>query len=151
MSFLERIGFVETVEQERTRLAEAPEGLNNQQLSKLPITITECPKDLLIELPWQATERGDHRVVVVPIEYRRDARPEGEEGTTPRQRHSGSWTCAVVASDHPSYPAGAIASSSAPPSWPAARRSRCDHVQDHDHRAGQRRLRRDSARVSGVG
>ncbi|MFD7661275.1 hypothetical protein ACFV57_01445, partial [Streptomyces sp. NPDC059788] len=33
--------------------------------------------------------------------------PEGvEEEPMPRKRHSGSWTCAVVCSDHPSYPAG---------------------------------------------
>lgn len=106
MSFLERIGLVETVEQERDRLAQSPEGSINHALSKLPITIPEWPKDLLLELPWAATERSTHRVVVVPIDFRRDSRPQGEEETTLRQRHSGSWACAVVASDHPSYPVG---------------------------------------------
>ncbi|MEU6261868.1 hypothetical protein [Saccharopolyspora shandongensis] len=83
-----------------------PEGSINHELSKLPVTIQEWPQDLLIELPWQATERSGHRVVVVPIEFRRDSRPEGEEKALLRKRHSGHWACAVVSSDHPSYPVG---------------------------------------------
>ncbi|MFE6939594.1 hypothetical protein [Streptomyces chartreusis] len=43
----------------------------------------------------------------MPIEFRKDLLPEGvEEEPLPRKRHSGSWTCAVVYSTHPSYPAG---------------------------------------------
>ncbi|MFG2684175.1 hypothetical protein ACGFYH_35740, partial [Streptomyces sp. NPDC048392] len=38
MSFLSRIGFVETEEQERTRLAQASEGSLNHYLSTLPVT-----------------------------------------------------------------------------------------------------------------
>lgn len=118
MSFLEKIGFIETAEQERQRLAQSPEGSINHELSTLPVTIESWPQDLLIELPWQATEHGDHRVVVVPIEFRGESRPEGtarRAGTAgpeddaeapPRKRHSGWWACAVVASDHPSYPVG---------------------------------------------
>jgi hypothetical protein len=108
MSFLERIGFIETAEQERTRLAQAPAGSRNHELSKLPVTIHQWPQDLLIELPWQATERGGQHVVVVPFEFRGESRPAGEEEaeSLPRRRHSGHWACAVVASDHPSYPVG---------------------------------------------
>jgi hypothetical protein len=43
---------------------------------------------------------------VVPIEYRGEARTEGEEEPRPRKRHAGWWNCAVVASDRPSYPVG---------------------------------------------
>ncbi|ELP66282.1 hypothetical protein ACOT81_38670 [Streptomyces sp. WI04-05B] len=108
MSFLSRIGLIETEEQERARLAQAPEGSINHYLSTLPVTIEEWPKDLLVELPWEPprTDRP-YRVVVVPIEFRKDALPEGvEEEPLPRKLHSGSWTCAVVFSDHPSYPVG---------------------------------------------
>lgn len=108
MSFLSRIGFIETEEQERTRLAQAPEGSLNHYLSTLPVTMEEWPKDLLVELPWEPprTDRP-YRIVVVPIEFRQDALPEGvEEEPLPRKRHSGSWMCAVVFSDHPSYPVG---------------------------------------------
>ncbi|MEV7952894.1 hypothetical protein [Streptomyces sp. NPDC088141] len=108
MSFLSRIGVIETAEQEQARLAQAPEGSINHSLSTLPVTIEEWPKDLLVELPWQPPRTDQaHRVVVVPIEFRRDALPEGvEEEPLPRKLHPGSWTCAVVFSDHPSYPAG---------------------------------------------
>ncbi|MFG3403694.1 hypothetical protein [Streptomyces sp. NPDC048142] len=108
MSFLSRIGFIETEEQERTRLAQAPEGSLNHYLSTLPVTIDEWPKDLLVELPWQQPRTDQaYRVVVVPIEFRKDALPEGvEEEPLPRKLHSGTWMCAVVFSDHPDYPAG---------------------------------------------
>lgn len=109
MSFLTRIGYLETAEAERDRLAACPEGSINHELSKLPVTITGPLQDLLIELPWKHTERGEHRrhrVVVVPFEYRGDSRPESEQETLPRRRHAGWWACAVVASDHPSYPVG---------------------------------------------
>ncbi|MGW3202290.1 hypothetical protein ACWDBD_48955 [Streptomyces sp. NPDC001118] len=108
MSFLSRIGFIETEEQEQTRLAQAPEGSLNHYLSTLPVTIEEWPKDLVVELPWQPPRTDQsYRVVVVPIEFRKDLLPEGvEEEPLPRKRHSGSWTCAVVFSTHPGYPAG---------------------------------------------
>ncbi|WP_405824215.1 hypothetical protein OG705_29150 [Streptomyces sp. NBC_00838] len=108
MSFLCRIGFIETEEQERARLARGPEGSTNHYLSTLPVTIKEWPKDLLVELPWEPPRTDQaYRVVVVPIEFRKDALPGGvEEEPLPRKRHSGSWTCAVVFSTHPSYPAG---------------------------------------------
>ncbi|UQA91313.1 hypothetical protein [Streptomyces halobius] len=108
MSFLSRIGFIETAEQEQDRLAQAPEGSINHYLSTLPVTVEGWLKDLVVELPWepQRTDRP-YRVVVVPIEFRKDALPDGvEEEPLPRKRHSGSWTCAVVYSDHPSYPVG---------------------------------------------
>ncbi|MFE4332516.1 hypothetical protein ACFRQM_24755 [Streptomyces sp. NPDC056831] len=108
MGFLEKIGFIETEDQEQARLAQAPEGSLNHYLSALPVTIAEWPKDLLVELPWEPprTDQSFH-VVVVPIEFRKDALPEGvDEEPLPRKRHSGSWMCAVVFSDHPSYPVG---------------------------------------------
>ncbi|MFC8125468.1 hypothetical protein [Streptomyces sp. NPDC057302] len=108
MSFLSRNGFIETEEQEQARLAQAPDGSLNHYLSTLPVTIEEWPKDLLVELPWAPPHTGrPYRVVAVPIEFRGDALPEGvEEEPLPRKRHSGSWTCAVVYSNHPSYPVG---------------------------------------------
>ncbi|WP_424862973.1 hypothetical protein [Streptomyces sp. MMS24-I29] len=107
MSFLSRIGFIETAEQEQARLAQAPEGSINHYLSTMPVTIEGWPKDLVVELPWQQPRTDQsYRVVVVPIEFRKDP-PEGvEEEPLPRKRHSGSWTCAVVYSNHPSYPVG---------------------------------------------
>ncbi|MDH2390071.1 hypothetical protein QCN29_14975 [Streptomyces sp. HNM0663] len=107
MSFLSRIGFIETEEQEQSRLAQAPEGSLNHYLSTLPVTIDEWPKDLLVELPWRQPRSDQaYRVVVVPIEFRKDALPESvEEEPLPRKRHAGSWMCAVVFSTHPSYPA----------------------------------------------
>ncbi|MFD9868522.1 hypothetical protein ACFXI8_27135 [Streptomyces niveus] len=108
MGSLSHIRFIETEEQERARLAQAPEGSTNHSLSTLPVTIKEWPKDLLVELPWKSprTDRAYH-VVVVPIEFRKDTLPEGvEEEPLPRKLHSGSWTCAVVFSDHPSYRPG---------------------------------------------
>ncbi|MFJ5725497.1 hypothetical protein [Streptomyces sp. NPDC093149] len=108
MGFFEKFGFIETADQEQARLARAPEGSQNHYLSTLPVTIAEWPKDLLVELPWEPprTDRSFH-VIVVPIEFRKDALPEGvDEEPLPRKRHSGSWMCAVVFSDHPSYPVG---------------------------------------------
>lgn len=98
--------FFETEEQERARLAQAPEGSIYHSLSTLPVTIKEWPQDLIIELPWATTERCAYRVVVVPIRFSPDSRPQGEEEPLPRKRHSGAWECAVVSSDHPSYPVG---------------------------------------------
>lgn len=107
MSFLERIGFLETEGQEQARLAQCPEGSTSHRLSTLPVTIAEWPQDLLVELPWRrppSTEQ--HRVVVVPIEYRPDPNPERKVEPLPRKRNPGAWRCAVVASDHPGYPVG---------------------------------------------
>ncbi|MFD4946995.1 hypothetical protein ACFWNT_31835 [Streptomyces sp. NPDC058409] len=108
MRTLERIGFYETEEGEQARLAQAPEGSKNHYLSTLPVTIAEWPEGLLVELPWEPPRTyQSFRVVVVPIEFRKDALPEGvEEEPLPRKRHSGNWVCAVVFSDHPSYPLG---------------------------------------------
>lgn len=109
MSFFEKIGFIETAEQERERLARAPEGSKSHALSQLPVTIEGWPEDLVIELPWAEMGLTDepHRVVVVPFRYSPDSRPEGETDTAlPHRRHAGWWDCIVVASDHPSYPVG---------------------------------------------
>lgn len=108
MSFLEKIGFVETPEQEQARLALAPEGSKSHALSQLPVTIEGWPEGLVIELPWAEMGLYDepHCVIVVPVQYHADSRPEGEEQPLPHRRHSGWWDCIVVASDHPSYPVG---------------------------------------------
>lgn len=106
MSFLTRVGFLETPEQEQTRLASAPEGSISHALSHLPVVITEPLQDLLIQLPWAATDRTNARVVVVLIEFSPDIHPDGEDEPRPRRRHVGHWECAVVSSDHPSYPVG---------------------------------------------
>lgn len=108
MDLLTRIGFLETEEQERARLAQAPEGSTSRYLSTLPITIEEWPQDVLVQLPWSPPCTSQHyTVVVVPIEFHNDPLPGGvDEEPLPRKRNSGSWTCAVVFSDHPSYPVG---------------------------------------------
>ncbi|MGW6602259.1 hypothetical protein [Streptomyces sp. NPDC055036] len=108
MSFLKRIGFIESGEQERERLAQAPEGSINHHLSTLPVNIREWPQDLLVQLPWDPprTERG-HTIVVVPFKFRRESLPAGVDNEPlPRKLHSGSLSCIVVSSDHPSYPVG---------------------------------------------
>lgn len=102
MAFVQSKPPLETTEQERERLARSPEGSQNHRLSTLPVNIHRCPKGLLIELPWS------HRVVVVPIEFRPPLQPAGRRSSAdaPRRRFDGSWTCAVVASEHASYPVG---------------------------------------------
>ncbi|MGW6602581.1 hypothetical protein [Streptomyces sp. NPDC055036] len=108
MGFFESTGFIETEEQERERLAQAPEGSRNHYLSALPVTIAEWPKDLLVELPWEPPHADQlYRVVVVPIKFQKELPSEDtEEEPLPSKRHPGSWLCAVVFSDHPDYPAG---------------------------------------------
>ncbi|QWF85741.1 hypothetical protein [Amycolatopsis sp. CA-230715] len=45
--------------------------------------------------------------MVVPITYHHDPIPNDfDEESLPRKRNAGSWTCAVILSDDPSYPAG---------------------------------------------
>lgn len=100
--------FTETAEQERKRLASAAAGSKTHALSTLPVTIFQWPQDLLIELPWRATGESEYRVVVVPFQFRAETEPAvGRQcEPRPRKRHSGSWDCIVVASDHPAYPVG---------------------------------------------
>lgn len=103
----------EAPEAEVARLAAAPEGSRNHRLSKLPVTIHEQVEGLVIELPWSQADVIDqpHRVVVVPIAYRAEARQLDEVGIPvpaprPYRRNDGSWDCIVIASDHPKYPVG---------------------------------------------
>ncbi|MFB7918925.1 hypothetical protein [Streptomyces sp. NPDC056061] len=108
MGFLERIGFIETEEQERERLAQAPQGSINHYLATLPETIPGRPQDRLVQLPWKPprTEQR-YTIVVVPFQFHGDSLPEGiKEERLPHKRNSGSWDCIVVHSDHPSYPVG---------------------------------------------
>lgn len=92
----------ETHEAEASRLAESPEGSTNHRLSRMPVQVRGEIQDRLIELPRLGDET-EHTIVVVPVEQH----PLSDDlRTTPRQRYRSSWTCIVVASDHPSYPVG---------------------------------------------
>lgn len=94
---------LEAPEAEVARLAQSPVGSTNHALSQMPVNIRQRIQDLMIELPHFD---GDpkHTIVVVPTESRPYAREDQE--VLPRRRHNRSWTCIVVASDHPSYPVG---------------------------------------------
>lgn len=122
MSFLSCIGFIETEEQEQARLAQASEGSINHYLSTLPVTIEGWPKDLVVELPWQQPRTDQsYRVVVVPIEFRKDVLPEGSRRS--RCRASATPATGPAPWCSPTTRAtrsAATASSSRPPSWPAA-------------------------------
>lgn len=91
----------EAPEVEVARLAAAPEGSRSHTLSTLPVNIAGVLEHRIIEIP--PATMGGHTVVVVPTE--RYLSPS-ERGETPWKRHRGSWRCIVIASDHPSYPAG---------------------------------------------
>ena len=91
---------LETPEAEAARLAQSPEGSTNHALSSMPVNIHGSIQDLMIEPPSFAGD-PEHTIVVVPFESYHHG------GTTlPRRRYNASWTCIVVASDHPSYPVG---------------------------------------------
>jgi hypothetical protein len=92
---------LEAPEVEVARLAEAPEGSRNHVLSTLPVNITHGLHEALVELP-PVTMDG-HTVVVVPTS--RYVAPS-DLNQTPTKRHRGSYDCIIVASTHPSYPAG---------------------------------------------
>lgn len=91
----------EAPELEVARLAAAPEGSRNHTLSTLPVTVRGVLEHRVIEIP--PVTMGDHTVVVVPL-TRYVAPSDREE--RPMKRHRGSWRCVVIASNHPSYPAG---------------------------------------------
>jgi hypothetical protein len=94
---------LETPEAEAARLAQSPEGSTNHALSSMPVRIHGDIRDLMIEPPSFAGDPA-HTVVVVPFESYHHGGPDG--ATLPRRRYNDSWTCIVVASDHPSYPVG---------------------------------------------
>jgi hypothetical protein len=93
---------IETPEAEVARLAQAPVGSTSHALSLMPVNIRGNVQDLLIELPSLAGD-PQHTIVVVPTESHRYSRG-AESETLPRRRYDCTWTCIVVASDHPSYP-----------------------------------------------
>lgn len=93
----------ETPEAEAARLAQSPEGSQTHRLSLMPVNILGDVQDMLIELPRFGDE-PDHTVVVVPIESHLFSGFDPEE--LPRRRYQYSWSCIVVASNHPSYPVG---------------------------------------------
>lgn len=108
------IKFFETEAEEVARLATAPEGSTNHRLAQLPVTNPHVDEHHLLELPWTQAHPcsgvtgglahecdGGHRIVVLPLtRHRHDDTVE-----LPRQFRD-SWSCRVVASDHPSYPVG---------------------------------------------
>lgn len=97
------LGLFETEEAEAARLAESPVGSTNHRLSTMPIQILANVQDMLIELP-RFGDKPDHTIVVVPIDSHPFSGADAEE--RPRRRYQITWTCAVIASDHPSYPVG---------------------------------------------
>jgi hypothetical protein len=95
---------VEEPEVEAARLAEAPIGSTLHELSKLPVNIHEYLMDLLIEVPLLG--HPSHKVIVVPIDSHRYVDVAREPLVFPMRRYDGAWTCAVVSSNHKSYPVG---------------------------------------------
>lgn len=92
----------EAPEAEVARLAAAPAGSRNHTLAALPVNLHGVLEHRIIELP--IATMNDHAVVVVPLTRYVALSDTGER---PVKRHRGSWRCVVIASDHPSYPAGA--------------------------------------------
>jgi hypothetical protein len=93
----------EAPEVEAARLAQSPVGSRNHALSQIPVNIKQSLQDLMIELPHFEDEPR-HTIVVVPVESHRHSTTDPT--AQPRRRYNSSWTCIVVASDHPSYPVG---------------------------------------------
>lgn len=89
----------ETEAQEVARLAAAPEGSTNHDLSQLPVLNPLITTGMLIRLE---DGRWDEPVVVTPMEYHHRTTPEG----TTTHRHGGSWTCRVVGGSHKTYSPG---------------------------------------------
>lgn len=97
---------METEEEERARLAQYPVGSTNHDLSKLPITIKTDVRNMVIQLPGAPYGSTQNTMIVVPIDYRPPVAGDELTESKKHKRNSGSWTCAIVASDHPSYPVG---------------------------------------------
>lgn len=98
---------IETPEQERQRLAQAPVGSRMHELSTMPVNIAHVTEGLLIKIDLGP----NHTVVVAPLKHHADATAhthlaQQAEASKPRRRHSGSWDCLIVASNHPHYPVG---------------------------------------------
>lgn len=89
--------YFETDQAETERLAAAPAGSKNHEMSLLPITFREIPDGRLLSLP-----RNEHTIVITVLEQR-DRRTKDDDGHV---RHDASHVARIVASDHPRYPVG---------------------------------------------
>lgn len=89
----------ETDQDERDRLAQAPVGSMNHDLSLLPVTFREVPGANLLRLPNQ----HGHIIVVLVI-----AQPgvRTKNTVTGLRRRDAVYSARIVASDHDSYPVG---------------------------------------------
>ncbi|MCI4659776.1 hypothetical protein [Cryobacterium zhongshanensis] len=96
----------EAPEAEAARLAQSPVSSINHTLSTLPVNIDSYLQDLIIQMPRMHPD-DTYTVIVVPFEpVKLSAEEIADRDELPRKRHTGWWTCLVVASDHPSYPVG---------------------------------------------
>ncbi|MFC4225433.1 hypothetical protein [Lysinibacter cavernae] len=100
MTFVGKLGLIETEEQERRRLAQAPAGSDSHFWSTLPETVKDWPEGFIVKLP----SRHNHKIAVIPVTFRKDT--DSDKDLLPKLRNSGNWECIVVASDHLSYPVG---------------------------------------------
>lgn len=89
----------ETPEQEKERLASAPEGSTYHSLSKLEVNILGDLTGAIIDLPLR-----DEQVVVVPLVCTGSPAPRTEDGLV--RRFSTTWDCVVVGSDNTRYAVG---------------------------------------------
>lgn len=94
---------LEAPEAEVARLAQSPVGSTNHALSQMPVNIRQHVQDLMIQVP-HFEDDPKYTIVVVPFESHPYAAEDPD--ALPRRRHNRSWTCIVIASDHPSYPVG---------------------------------------------
>lgn len=95
--------FFEDPEVEVARLAAAPAGSLNHELSKLPVNIEGDLLDLMIELPRTQNRYEHTTLIVVPFRFDKGA---DQNEALPFKRNTGWWDCIVVASDDPVYPQG---------------------------------------------
>lgn len=98
--------FFEAPEAEVARLAESPVTSINHTLSTLPVNIEGDLQDLMIQMPRMGAD-DTHTMIVVPfLRVKLHADEIAAQRVLPHKRHTGWWTCLVVASDNPSYPVG---------------------------------------------
>lgn len=98
----------ETDNQERARLAEAPEGSINHELAALQVLNPHPGRGQVLEL---TRDYHGQRIVVMPLEFVPGRTSDAKwHNTAPERRpirqHDGWWHCIVLASTHDSYPAG---------------------------------------------
>lgn len=106
MSTFAGVQFFETDAEETARLAAAPEGSINHELSSLPIRNRFIDKGMLLTLP--ALNGNTHTITVAVVSNKGSftPSPEAREARKFPYQHNNMFHCMVVASDHPSYPVG---------------------------------------------